>query len=150
MQTKENDRPEHSLSAQEIFSLGIAVYNGFLSESQLVFSLCGNQSQTYAVRPRIQFVDPFGLMCKINQDVSGSKRRNRHHRNVLQRNLMQPSSPSWRIDHSKIGELITSCKVLTLFSGDHTLVILSMPTAANFFPSQFQATWVMACELGIR
>lgn len=42
MQTKENDRPENSLSAREISSLGIAVYNGF------------------AVHPRIQFVDPFG------------------------------------------------------------------------------------------
>ena len=28
----------------------------------------------------------------------------------------------------------------TVFSGDHTLVILSMPTAASFFPSQLQAT----------
>lgn len=33
----------------------------------------------------------------------------------------------------------------TLFSGDHTLAILSMPTAPSFRPSQLHATWVIDC-----
>jgi len=38
----------------------------------------------------------------------------------------------------------------TIFSGGHILVILSIPTAASFFPSQLQATWVIDCGEGRR
>jgi hypothetical protein len=38
----------------------------------------------------------------------------------------------------------------TSFSGGHTLVILSIPTAANFLPSQLHATCVMDCGEGTR
>lgn len=35
--------------------------------------------------------------------------------------------------------------VPTLFSGAHTLTSLSMPTAPSLWPSQFHATWFIAC-----
>jgi len=82
-------------------------------------------------------------MCKRGRGGLGSMIRSQHHQNAHQWMKWLHDIPSTQTIDSIISNYIHEWTTLTLFSGNHILVTLSVPTAANFFPSQLQATWVM-------
>jgi hypothetical protein len=119
----------------------------FLSSVRVIHNV-RESYKTYAVHPRTQSSCPSDSTCKIILDEWDSMIYNQHHRNDRQRSGSQLSIPSMigvlSVTHDKMQH------IRTLVSGVQIRVILSIPTPAKRFPSQFHATWVIAWGDGIR